>query len=162
ALHAGSGKRIKGPTFGAVLACGHSFAREDFAFPPIETRQVTTTSQSCPNQTVGIDIDTARKEALLRGLRIIKRRLICLGHTGSPFHPNNFTRRAGYGSPYNSIVGRIGNDAVDAVHLDRLVDFRIDLTIAIDVVISAAPSLRRFFAAGLLENIQVHVGEASR
>jgi len=153
ALHTGPGKRIERPSFGAVLPCSSGFPRQNFTPPAVEACEMTAAGQSGPNEAVLIDVDSTREETLFGGLRIVERRFVRFRHTGPPFHAHNLAWCSWDGTPYHSVVGRIGNDAVNAVHRYRFVDLRINFAIAVHIVIAPAPSLGSLLAAGFLQHI---------
>src|SRR5262245_14311324 len=159
-LHARSWKRVKRPSFGTVLSCCGRFAGQDSAFSPIKACQVTAAGQRSPHESIPVNVNASRKETLFCSGRIIERRLVGFRDAGPPLHADDLSGCARDGAPYNAVVSRIGNDAINTTHLYRLVHLGIDLAIAIDVIVATAPSLRCPLASGLLEYIQIHIREA--
>src|SRR5262249_14802249 len=119
----------------------------------IKTRQMTAAGQRSPDKPVLINVNASWKETLFCDVRIIERRLVGFGDAGAPLHANDLSRGSRDGAPYNAVISRIGDDAVDTIPLYRPVNFRIDLSITIYVIVATAPSLGCPFASSLLEYI---------
>src|SRR5262249_16218372 len=117
----GAGKRIKRPAFGTVLSVCCCFARQDFAFSAIEAREMTASGERGPNDAVLVDVDATRKETLFCRFWIIERWFVSFSNAGSPLHANDLSWCSRHRAPYDSVVGRVGNNAVNSVHLHGLV-----------------------------------------
>src|SRR5262249_34382159 len=78
ALELRSGRPIQRPPLRAVLT-GRRRTVENLAFPPIETRQMTTTGESRPDNAIAVDVDAARYIPVHRRTRILERRLVDFG-----------------------------------------------------------------------------------
>src|SRR4029077_6775573 len=113
---------------------------------------------------IAVDIDAPRCVArYARRLRIIERRFVDLRHTGggvvgAQSHSKQMSRSGvGGGKPDRTIRGV--DDGSVAIYGDSLVNRWIDLTVAVGINISRAPSLSLLGISGRIKNASIEPAE---
>src|SRR5262249_2488583 len=130
---------------GAVLTCSLRAIQRAFAFATIEARKLTAREHR-PDDSIGIDVHAARREALCRRLRVVPRHFVVLGErrvrrVRPRHHANDRSRHPKYGTPDGSIH-RTRRHAIEATlnplvlrWVDWIVDAdkRVALAVAVGV-----------------------------